>query len=407
MPIYENEARWCPHCEWNLESEDNQRKLDFYDRIYRDLGKKFSEKLFQEIIAHQISRPRLSRAKILAYAVAGAVHAITILMLPCAYLSFKTFATPIAVFVSCICLGIAWVTCPKPRQWPKEVVPREKMPQFYALLDRIADEMGTSRVSGVIIEHRYNAFYTEFGIGKWKKKVIGLGLPLAEVISNEELIAVLSHETSHGANGDVGRGVFIGSALDAIAKWYYICTPRHIDEGNNYRNNITIVLVNILGTLVGRIPWAAYYVLAHMLHHQRQEAEYLADRLSTEVCGTDAMLSMLTTSSHWAPFNMALSKAALSRGTIDLFKEMKARYELPQSDHDKERTNRLELRYGLSFDATHPPSPYRREFLAKTSSYKPKVQLSAEESIALRKELDEFKKDVATKLIDGYLTSIY
>lgn len=408
IPIYENEGRWCNHCEWNLEFEtDDQKKADLYTRIYRSLGKRLSQKLFENLKQEKVARPRFTFAKFLAYSVAAAVHMTIILMLLAAYGVFQVFATPFAVFTSVLLLGITWIVLPKPRKLPKDVVPRDQAPKLYELLDRIADAMGTSRVYGVQIDEKYNAFYDEYGFGKWKKKYIGIGLPLAEAMTDEELVAVLSHETSHGANGDVARGVFLWSAMNSLRAWYSLLTPRQLGEGGTRRNLLWIAIANLIGALLGRIPWAACYLLTYLTYRQSQEAEYIADRLSTEVCGTEAAISLLYKVHRQEPFDTAVAKAALSRGKIDLFEEFKARMQQPQSAHDRERIDRLELRRGVGLDTTHPPAPYRRYFLTATSAFQPKVVLSPEESVAIRNELAVFRKDVAVKLVDEYLSSIY
>lgn len=409
-PVYQDELSWCPHCEWNIDGDvDTNQKQGTFERLHRDLGKKLTQQLFEEFQERQFDRPRMSWGKVLTYVFATLVHLSTLMIPVIILLAFKYCHVAFAVFIAVPLALLLWSVLPKPSKKPTDIVPRESYPLLHETLDEIAFKMGTSTPTMVQITSEYNAFYTEYGVGPWKKKLISLGLPLLSQLSDEEIIAIMSHETSHGANGDVARGAYVGSALSALANWYYALRPQSISEGMAYicGGPVMIWLSNISAWVASHIPLAGYSILLRLLFRQKQEAEYLADRLAAEVCGSEAMVSALSKLERDSSWSMAVQRVALAKESKgDVFALANEFAEKPVSSHEKERRRRLMIREGLSFDATHPPTPYRISFISKVS-YLPQVKLSAEQSRKLRAELNGLKEKVSRDLIDRYLNSLY
>lgn len=408
-PIFEGEIEWCNHCEWHIQGDINKDlQLTSFQKIYCRIGKKIAENLYNTLIETNTERPRLSTEKILAYAFATSIHLSTLLIFAAGFVSFIFLPTWAAILSAIICTTITWNVIPKRREWPQNIVTRESFPTFYGISEQIAKEMKTTPPHSIEVLTDFNATYTQFGFGGFKKKVIGLGIPLMNQLSDEEIVAIISHETSHGANDDIARGLYINSAIRALANWYYMLSPQHLNEGaiRGQSNMLATWFANLIGWSIALIPLAEYHLLTRLLLRQTQEAEYLADRLAAEVCGTTAMMKALSNLANYSTFENAVQKAALSKNDVNVFDLIRDGKPKTKSEHERERRNRLEIRAGLSFDTTHPPTPYRINFLKRTD-FIPKVVLTLEQSRKLREEIESLKPKISHKLKDNYLNSLY
>ncbi|MNK95777.1 heat shock protein HtpX [compost metagenome] len=408
-PIHEGELHWCHHCNWNLEGDRTTYvKENSYQKIYRELGKKMGQGLFNDLVRTNTSRPRMNLNKVLAYSFASVIHLSTLIIFLIAFLSFAFLVWWVALIIAVPLFAVGWVVLPKPRKWPEDMLDKEKFPTIYGITNQIAREMKTSSPAGLIVNEEFNASYSEYGLGPWKKKVITLGLPLLNHFTNEEIVGVIAHETSHGANGDVGRGAYLWAAVQALANWHHILHPSSIDEGQAdlIGGPISTWISNIAGWMFSFIPYAGAYILAYLMFRQSQEAEYLADRLAAEVCGSKEMMAMLSSLSRGGGnFYLAVQRAALSKENLNVFDLVESSTG-KKSSRELERLERIEVMYGLSLDATHPPSSYRRNFLAQTN-FIPKVVITLKISDALRSEIDSLKKPISNKLKDAYLNRLY
>jgi heat shock protein HtpX len=408
-PIHESELHWCHHCNWNLEGDQSSdNKETSYQKTYRELGRKFAQQLFDELSSARVARPRFNLNKFLAYSFATLIHFSTLLIFLLGILGFAFFVWWVAAVIAIPLFAIGWTVMPKPRKLPKDVLDRDKFPTLYTIAHNVAKEMKTTPPAALVVLENFNAYYTEYRIGPWRKKVISLGLPLIHQLTDEEIVAVIAHETSHGANGDVGRSTYLWGAVRALENWHHILLPSSFDEGRGYTfgGYITAWISNFLGWLFSFIPSLGAYVLAHLVFSGSQEAEYLADRLAAEVCGTEAMTATLVSISNGGKFQLAVQQASISKSDVNVFDLVDQLASRKKSDHELERLSRVEVLRGLSLDATHPPSTYRRKFLAPTS-FPAKIIIDIESSIALRRELDSLKRQVSNKLKDAYLNKLY
>ena len=407
IPKADIESPWCDSCEWNLDPIiDSSKELTIYQKIYRQIGKSTGKALFQDVMKLQPSHPRWNASKVAAFLMAGFVHLVTFSMLWLAAWIYLNMAFYVSLFLVPLALGIFWVLLPKPRSLRKlKLVKREAAPNLYRIIDDVSAILGTETVYAITVNEDFNAFYTEFSFGPWKKKVINFGLPLLDNLSDEAIVAIISHEVSHGANGDVARGVFIGSALETLGNWYLLISPSSFEEGS-HKLPLLVMIGNIAGATIGIIPWTAYYVLAHLLLRQSQEAEYLADRLAAKSCGSRHLMAVLQRFLTATSYEMAISRATLSNGKIDIFAEIRTQLAKPKSSRHLDRLRRLEEKNGLSLDATHPPTSYRIEFLEAATDQAPHVKITDDQSKALRLELEHFKTEIGAKLMDNYRASI-
>lgn len=398
---------WCDKCEWNLNPYKEKIDNSFLSKKYRYFGRKWSWELYNSLITHKTNRPRFTNLKVIAFSLAFLVYSSLVISVLIGVYLIQFWPNIAAIFGSIGVWGVALLNMRKLRKWPKQVLERNAFPSLYEMADLVADMMKTKRVSGIIIDESYNAYYTEYGFGPWKRKLICIGLLLAETLTDEELLAVLAHETAHGANGDIRRGVFIGGAIDMLHSWYWVLAPQSLSEGSNDAafGALATIPVNTLRIIVSWIPLVIFKLLDVLLFRQTQEAEYLADRLAAEVAGTKAMAcSLEQLLGKDDSVKLVIQQAALARESDTLFSKI-------ESLSVKEKSKNLvslhlnEIRRGLSLDSTHPPTIFRIKHLENNP-----VAASFRSNDAIFKEVRlEFKKkhiEVARKIIDEYIYKI-
>lgn len=131
---------------------------------------------------------------------------------------------PIKLVVGCVaCAGvILWsilpridrFTAPGPRLAP------ERHPKLFAQLNDVADRVGQRMPAEVYLVPDVNAWVTQRGgiMGIGGRRVMGLGLPLMQVLSVSELRAVLAHEFGHYHGGDTMLGPWVYKTRSAIVR---------------------------------------------------------------------------------------------------------------------------------------------------------------------------------------------
>lgn len=115
-------------------------------------------------------------------------------------LARELFATPVtaALLLGFLLCLMKLLTPAQPSAIPPELcLERASQPELFAWLDGLSDRMGAPRVSRVELFEPMNATAGEQRIrGRWVRTV-GLGLPLLELLSRDELAAVVAHELGH------------------------------------------------------------------------------------------------------------------------------------------------------------------------------------------------------------------
>jgi Zn-dependent protease with chaperone function len=87
---------------------------------------------------------------------------------------------------------------PKLPDGPPEILLRRPgQPELFGWLDGLADRVGAPRVDQVALFNQINAFATEERQkGRWVR-MVGMGIPLLELLSKDEFSAVMAHELGH------------------------------------------------------------------------------------------------------------------------------------------------------------------------------------------------------------------
>jgi heat shock protein HtpX len=308
----------------------------------------------------------------------------------------------------------------------EHVVTREQCPTLFKRVDEVARSLNTSGADIIVVDDRFNASITE--LGRHRKKVLYLGLPLLSILDARETTALLAHELGHCVNGDPKRGHYIGTALYSLIRWHTLFLP---SESGFSRIGfgcallvvpaIVVVLILIAATQVWiqqlvfviafSMPFVIYMLsvsflarlwlsaLAHLLWREMQRAEYLADALAAQVSGTAAMLSILEKMHLAGAFYAVVHRMVLNSTGRNLFDEVRTHIQhIPL--RELERIRRVERLHDSRLDATHPPTFYRIELLEAHEVNTPRLAVELEEFEQMRRELAALEQPIQQEILD-------
>jgi tetratricopeptide (TPR) repeat protein len=153
---------------------------------------------------------------------------------------------------------------------------REEAPRLYDAIDEVAARMGGVRVDSVYVSSEFNACIVQtprWGIFGNYRNHLEIGLPLAMVLSVDELKAVIAHEMGHlsEAHGKFGAWIYRQRVT-----WHALESKFSSPVG---------IFDQILGAFYG---WYAPYFYAYSFVLARNH-EYVADRAAANVTSAAAI----------------------------------------------------------------------------------------------------------------------
>ncbi|HZA13719.1 MAG TPA: M48 family metallopeptidase [Myxococcaceae bacterium] len=169
-----------------------------------------------------------------------------------------------------------FVRAPKFEPPGPEVTERDQ-PRLFAIIQRIAEKMGTSMPRHVYLIPDVNAFVAEVGgfMGTATTRVMGIGVGLLSVDNVSQLEATLAHEFGHYAGGDTRLGGIVYRTRAAIG--------RVLDSLREHESNLLSKPFEIYGNLYMRVTSSL----------SRQQ-ELAADRAGAEIAGKEAQITGLS-----------------------------------------------------------------------------------------------------------------
>jgi heat shock protein HtpX len=335
----------------------------------------------------------------LAFLIAGCVHFVTLSFIILGIWLLSLAAVPSTRFLGLIlgtaCLLFVWfLLLPRPARAFGTPIPGEVAPTLHQVTRQIAQALGGPPVDSIRFSITYNAAFGQFGWGR--KSSLILGLPLLSVLSEQELVALLSHELAHDVNDDPSRGLILGTALDSLYTWYELLRPRI-----NWETPIPFVflVINIICLPIAGLIWVIGYSLSTLLWYDIQRAEYMADWLAAQISGTDAMLAVLDKAQFEETFKNDLKFAYLDHRMEGFFVDFKRRIaQVP--DREIARIRRIEKLVGSRIDSSHPPTEYRVEFLKAHYFSEAEVVLSPSEFDQFKQELEPYLQKMQKQITD-------
>ena len=347
-------------------------------------------------------RPRLSFSEVGAIALSLLIYAIS-LALGClgVFILLLDWPNIILIVAGLLLIAALWVLRPRLGSIPKDAVRVEDFPSLYGLANRICDQMGTPHVSAIVVNEEFNAAFGQ--VGWWRKRVLWIGLPLWAILSPEERVAVLSHEMSHGANGDPARSLVVGGAIDTLTGWLQFLRPgyRAGSYGPEDLSGLGEIATHYLLWSISFLVELVLYALLVLVWRNSQIAEYLADYLATKASGTTAMIRSLRKLAHGETFELFLDTGVYghSQGGREIIEKF-SRFVASLPEQEVERLKRAGQFEGAKIDATHPPTAFRIAFLEVRDERAPSIGMSDEENARIDAELDHLKEPMGRRLID-------
>lgn len=401
-------SAWCAACEWNVDPAPPEESPGRLARARRARTRRYSERLLAELTAGRALRARRDTASVLAYALALAVHAVTVAAVAAGIGLLIRGWGGFGMVPGLLLLALAWSLRPRLPRLPEDVpvLHRADAPELFALVDEVATVVGTRGVDAIAVDGMVNASVGTYGIRD--RRLLTLGLPLWEVLTPQQRIALFGHELGHYSNGDARHGRVVGAAYRSLRTWQYFFHP--------YPEPTLLAVVVNAFYAVPRWLLAGLLLLLDLLTlRASQRSEYLADRLAARTGSTQAaveLLDRLLVSESARVTLMREANGSALRGPggsprdderIDGLWERLAADLNSVPEHERERQRRAGIRRGHSVDSTHPPTHLRQTALLIAPPVPPAVVSDADREGRIAAELAGARRTVARRiLLDGY-----
>jgi heat shock protein HtpX len=195
------------------------------------------------------------------------------------------------IFFFCIIGGGTILASIVPRRVPfvapgPELLPAEQ-PRLFKELIPLSESVGEPMPSEVYLASDLNAWVAEVrgDVGFSSKRVMGIGLPLLQVLTVSEFKAVLAHEFGHYHGGDTRLGPWIYKTRMAIGRTIQSLTEQ--SRGHDFMRLL-------------RWPFLSYAKMFLRITHAISRAQELsADHLAAATVGAEALAKGLR-SIHYA-----------------------------------------------------------------------------------------------------------
>jgi Zn-dependent protease with chaperone function len=175
--------------------------------------------------------------------------------------------------------------------WPRRLrfddpgveLARKDQPRLWAVVDEIAKAAAQEPPRKLFLVGEINAFVAERNsrMGFGGERILGIGLPLMQVLSVQQLRSVIAHEFGHYHGGDTRLGPFVYRTRDAIGRT--VATFRNVDS-------LLHLPFHWYGKLYLRVTFAI-----------SRAQEFAADALSVQLVGVEPARTALRRINEVAP----------------------------------------------------------------------------------------------------------
>src|SRR5678815_3212596 len=167
---------------------------------------------------------------------------------------------------------------------PGPLLEPSKQPRLFAHLTKLAGAVGQPLPRETYLVSDVNAWVSQRGgfMGFGSRRVMGLGLPLLQVLTTSQLEAVLAHEFGHYHGGDTRLGPLVYRTRSAIGRTLQSLAT---DPKEGF---------SLMSLIQAPFRWYGTMYLRVTLAISRAQ-EYAADRLAARVSGSAALIEGLRT----------------------------------------------------------------------------------------------------------------
>lgn len=394
---------------------NNDSGLTRWQTLQRELGKRFAERLFNDLSrdpsALAASAPaKVSLSLVFAFMCATIIYAVSVgFGVAGVMILTSPWSNLFVVLFGVVLVLLCWIALPRPVTPPDYPIVESQYPTLYSLTRRIADKMSAPHVAAIAISADFGANYRTAG---WRMhRYIELGAPLLAMLSPQERVAVIAHELSHGANGDPLRGQFLFGAVSTLANWAVSLRPSSIgNSGDRMELGPLVSLVGIPFELmmlgVSETLFLATRGILLLVLRQSQRAEYLADRLAATVSGTLAMQSALEKTYLAQVVDTAVHRHVIAKRDDPLEPTLQeARASV--SEQDIHRFREQSTAESWQVDSTHPPTALRTAMLALGTPLPAMELLTPAEQALLDTEFASLIASQQREIINRKVEEIY
>jgi Zn-dependent protease with chaperone function len=404
---------WCAACDWNVDPERPEEKQGRLAKAQRAQARRHGERLLAELGTGGTLRARRDSSTVLAVAVALVVHGVTVALTAGGIWFLVRGWGGMGMIPGAFLLVLGWSLRPPLHRLPedKPVLRRADAPELFALTDEVARVAGTRGGDAIAVDAEINASVRCYGVRG--RRLLTLGLPLWEVLTPQQRIALLGHEMGHYVNGDTRHGLVVGTAYRSLITWHYYFEP--VDRDPLDDTGALTLILNLLYVVPRLLVRGVLTVLDGLTLRASQRAEYLADRVAARTGSTRAALELmdhlLIADSAAVTLRREVNRAALNgpRGRQQAADRTDGLWELLAADlasvpeHERERLRRAGALRGHSVDATHPPTHLRHACLLIGEAAPPAVVADDDRERRITEELSAARTKVARQILrDGY-----
>jgi Zn-dependent protease with chaperone function len=253
----------------------------------------------------------------------------------------------------------------------------------------------------VVVSAGVNASFGRSGLRG--PRVLTLGLPLWNVLTDRERLAVLGHECGHEVNGDIRSLVVVRTAINALSEWAGLLRPTRRKRGIG-RSSVSLfslaeLLVPLLLLPLSVVTGLLALGLGRLAARSGQRAEYQADDLAAVTAGTDAATSLMEASLVAERSIESMRIMLRADREADVWaRQRELMASLPEGQ--RERWRRLAARELHRTDASHPPTLLREDMLRSRPQRPPALDPGALAMDAMTTELFTRRDDVSRRLRD-------
>jgi Zn-dependent protease with chaperone function len=342
-----------------------------------------------------VRRPGWGVARLASYALALSIHLSSVVLLAIGVWLIVTARNFITVLFAILALFLAFGLRPRLGSFRRlaNVRYRDDAPVLFGVLDQVAAEVGAKPVHGVVANGEWNASYS--AVGWRRKRVVTLGLPLWDVLSADQKVAVLGHEFAHGVNGDARHGAVVGTSLATLARLHSSLLPGPRLRPRPQMRTGTLDLLMQAGRALPRGVIRAVFTTEHLISRRAgQRAEYLADAIGARVASPASMADALDAiGTGRETYRNVMERRASRRsypagtgsGPAFLDELRSALQDIPENE--KERRRRVNQHALRKADDTHPPTHLRIRMLRGLPPRGASVLLAAAQEDKIRAEL--------------------
>lgn len=294
LPVMKGYVTWCDRCNWNLTGDRPQRKISLTQKMWLKVAALQRKLLIREAASNNQNLKDISLTEILAFLIALLVHLLTVFL--AVFAIYILILNPLSWFAWCLSgsmLLFAWVVRPSLKSSPGIVLDQDHFPGLYRLQENIRKEVG-SQPAGVTAGASFDAgiYYS----GSNLKPLLVIGLPLWQVLSPEEKVAMLA-----AGMAQIRRKIF-------FMNWIVYDALETLD---NWRG---------IGAFLAIIP---LWLLQMLIIRDWQRRIYRADLAAARLVGTKVMVGYLKKYLYQDVVNTVAHRVNVSsREEVDVFEEI-------------------------------------------------------------------------------------